>query len=197
MGAGPGVATAGVVPFAVAAAPTLTATSQTGGATVSWTAPDLRGGTLVDYVVSATGQADRTSTATSTSYTGLAAGQTLTFTVHAVTTTTDGRTLTGASGTTSVTVPRPSITIVHGAKTTSANCKAPSCANVNATMTGFAPNTTYSITLASNANPEVATETFTTDANGAGEHDQLDYDVPGMTVWIVVNGVKSNQIVWS
>jgi hypothetical protein len=196
VGAGPGVATAPVIPFAVAAAPTLTATPQTGGATVIWTAPDLRGGTLVDYQVSATGQANRAVTATSTSYTGLTAGQTVTFTVSAITRTADGRTLTGAPGSTSVTMPTPSITISHGQPTTSSNCKAPDCAQVDATMTGFAPNTTYPITLASDSNPNVATESFTTDGNGAGPYNNLDYDSPGQTVWIVVNGVKSNQIVW-
>jgi hypothetical protein len=63
-------------------------------------------------------------------------------------------------------------------------------------MTGFTPNTTYSIKLSSDSNPDVQTESFTTDANGNGEHDTLDYDVPGQTVWIVVNGVESNRIVW-
>jgi hypothetical protein len=196
VGTGPVVFAAAVVPFAVAAAPAVSATPQTSGATVTWTAPDLRGGTLVDYQVTATGQASRSITATTTSYTGFAAGQTVTFTVSAITTTTDGRTLTGAPGSASVTMPIQSIKIAHGAFTTSGNCKAPDCADVNATMTGFTPNTTYSITLASSSNPDVQTESFTTDTNGNGEHDTLDYDVPGETVWIVVNGVKSNQIVW-
>jgi hypothetical protein len=196
VGTGPGVSAAPVSPFAVAAAPAVTATPQTGGATVTWTAPDLRGGTLVDYQVTATGQASRSVAATSTSYTGFAAGQTVTFTVSAITQTTDGRTLTGTPGSASVTMPTRSISIKRGASTTSGNCKAPDCANVNATMTGFTPNTTYSITLSSDSNPDVQTESFTTDANGNGEHDTLDYDVPGQTVWIVVNGVESNRIVW-
>jgi Fibronectin type III domain len=196
VGTGPGVATVSVIPFAVAAAPTVTATPQTGGATVNWTAPDLRGGTFVDYQVTATGQAARTVAATGTSYTGFAAGQTVTFTVSAITRTADGRTLTGAPGSASVTMPTTSITIAHGAFTTSANCKAPDCANVNATLTGFTPNTTYQITLESDSNSNVATESVTTDANGNGEHDTLDYDSPRQTVWIVVNGVQSNKIVW-
>jgi hypothetical protein len=196
VGTGPGVATAPVIPFAVAAAPTVTATPQSGGATVSWTAPDLRGGTLVNYLVSATGQADQSVTTTSTSYTGFAPGQTVTFTVRAMTRTADGRSLTGAPGSYSLTMPQPKIVISRGAVTTSANCKAPDCAQVDATMTGFAPNQTYQITLASDSNNTVATESFTTDANGAGEHDQLDYDSPGQTVWVVVNGIKSNTIRW-
>ncbi|HEY0807262.1 MAG TPA: fibronectin type III domain-containing protein, partial [Pseudonocardiaceae bacterium] len=196
VGTGPGVATAMVTPFAAGTAPNPTATYQNGTVTVNWTAPDLRGGTLLNYLVSATGQADRPVTATTTSYTGLAAGQTVTFTVRAVTRAPDGQTLTGAPGSASVTVPAPKITIVHGAPTTSSNCKAPDCANVNATITGFTPNTTYPITLSSDSNSNVATESFMTDANGNAEYDQLDYDSRGQTVWIVVNGVQSNQIVW-
>jgi hypothetical protein len=196
VGTGPGVAASAVIPFAVAAAPAVTATPQSGGATVSWTAPDLRGGTLVDYLVSATGQADQSVTATSISYSGFTAGQTITFTVRAMTRTADGRSLTGASGSYSLTMPLPKIVIKHGALTTSGNCHAPDCAQVDATMTGFAPNQSYQITLASDSNNNVATESFTTDANGAGEHDELDYDSPNQTVWIVVNGIQSNKIVW-
>jgi hypothetical protein len=196
VGTGPGVATATVTPFAAALAPSPTAGYQSGTATVNWAAPDLRGGTLLNYLVSATGQADRSVAATTTSYTGFAAGQTVTFTVRAVTRAPGGQTLTGAPGSASVTVPAPKITIAHGASTTSANCHAPDCAFVNATMTGFAPNTTFPITLSSDSNPNVATESFTTDANGNAPYNQLDYDSPGQTVWIVVNGVSSNQIVW-
>lgn len=201
VGSGPGVSTAPVVPVAAATAPSPTAGYQNPSATVSWTTPDLRGGTLVDYVVSATGQAQRTVTANSTSYTGLTGGQTITFTVRAVTRTPDGRTLTGAAGSTSLTVPAaPAITISHGAATTSGNCHAPSCADVDATMTGFAPDTTYSITLSSSSDPNVQTESFTTNSSGNAEYDQLDYDVPGETVWISVptsgGTVTSNKIVW-
>ena len=67
-------------------------------------------------------------------------------------------------------------------------------------MHGFAPDTRYSITLSSTSNSNVQTESFTTDSNGDAEYDQLDYDVPGETVWISVptsNGrIQSNKIVW-
>ena len=59
----------------------------------------------------------------------------------------------------------PTIQISKGARTTSDNCHAPNCRFVNATMTGFAPNTTYPITLSSNANPNVRTESFTASRN--------------------------------
>lgn len=200
VGSGPGVSAPPVTPVAAAAAPKPTAGYRNGTAMVSWARPELNGGDLVDYLVSATGQADRTVTGTATSYTGLAAGRTIAFTVRAVTTAPDGRRLTGAAGGTSLTVPAPKITISHGAATTSSNCDAPDCADVNATMTGFAPNTRYSITLSSSSNPDVQTESFVTDSNGDAEYDELDYDVPGETVWISVptsdGTVTSNKIVW-
>jgi hypothetical protein len=199
-GTGPGASSAGVTPFAVAAAPNPSARLQNGAVTVTWAAPDLRGGTLVHYLVNATGQADRTVTATSTVYNGLAAGRAYTFTVWAVTRTPDGQTRNGAAGTTSLTVPAPSVTIVRGSPTTSTNCHAPNCAFVNATMRGFAPNTQYDIRLSSGSTTNVQTEKFRTNANGSGTYNQLNYDVPGQTVWISIltpsGWIESNRIVW-
>jgi hypothetical protein len=77
-------ATRTVYPYGPAAAPKVTATPGKGSVSLSWTAPNLGGGQLVHYVVSATGQADRTVTTTSTRYTGLTAVQ-LTFSVTAIT----------------------------------------------------------------------------------------------------------------
>lgn len=199
-GSGPGVSAAPVTPFAAASAPQPSAHYQSGTATVSWPTPDLGGATLVDYRVTATGQAARTVASTSTSYTGLARGRTVTFTVRAVTRIADGRTLTGAPGSTSLTVPAaPTISIQRGAPTTSSNCHN-DCADVDATMTGFDPNTRYSITLSSASDSDVQTESFTTDSSGTAEYDQLDYDVTGETVWISVptssGTISSNRIVW-
>jgi hypothetical protein len=199
IGAGPGASSAPVVPFAAAAAPPVSAQYANGAATVSWSQPDLRGGTLVHYLVTATGQPDRTVPGTSTVYNGLSAGQTVTFTVRAVTTT-GGRTVNGAPGTASVTIPARSVSIVQGGPSETDNCHAPDCAWVNATMTGFAPNTTYDLRLSSNANEDVNTERFTTDASGAATYNELNYDVPGETVWVSVltpeGPVPSNAIVW-
>ncbi|HEY4019639.1 MAG TPA: hypothetical protein VGM75_13175, partial [Pseudonocardiaceae bacterium] len=112
----------------------------------------------------------------------------------------DGRTLTGAAGTTSLTVPATTISISEGQATTSSNCAAPKCADVDTTMTGFAPNTTYTLTLSSSSNPDVAHEFFTSDSSGNGTHNDMDYDVPGETVWMSIpfNGttIISNKLVW-
>jgi hypothetical protein len=195
-GTGPGASAPPVIPFAAAAAPKPTAQQQSTGVRLSWTAPDLRGGTLVHYLVSATGQADQTTTATRTVYSGFPPGQTITFTVRAVTRTADGQTLNGAPGSTSITMPATAIRISKGAATETGNCHKPACHWVNATMTGFAPGTTYDIRLSSSSNPNVRTESFKTDANGNATYNQLDYDVPGETIFVTVDGVPSNRIRW-
>lgn len=77
-------ATRTIYAYGPAAAPKVTATPGRGSVSLHWTAPNLGGGQLVHYVVSATGQADRTVTTTNTRYTGLTAIQ-RTFTVTAIT----------------------------------------------------------------------------------------------------------------
>jgi hypothetical protein len=77
-------ATRTVYPYSQPAAPTVTATPGIGSVAVRWNTPNLKGGELVHYVVTATGQPDRKVTTTSTTYTGLSAVP-LTFSVKAVT----------------------------------------------------------------------------------------------------------------
>ncbi|GAB3406497.1 fibronectin type III domain-containing protein [Flindersiella endophytica] len=77
-------ATRTVYPYSQAAAPTVKATPGIGSVSLSWNTPNLNGGELVHYVVTATGQPDRKVTTNSTRYTGLSAVP-LTFTVKAVT----------------------------------------------------------------------------------------------------------------
>ncbi|MFK0247593.1 fibronectin type III domain-containing protein [Amycolatopsis azurea] len=90
-----------------ATAPVVTANATAGGkVSVSWTQPDLRGGTLVHYLVSATGKGQQTLSATSTEFTGVTG--TATVTVRAVTKFGSGSPLTGATGSRKVTVPVPS-----------------------------------------------------------------------------------------
>ncbi|MEJ2878260.1 MULTISPECIES: fibronectin type III domain-containing protein [unclassified Saccharothrix] len=67
-GRGPGARSAAVVPLGVATAPDVTATTSFAGTTVTWTQPDLRGGTLVHYLVQMVGHPDREVTGTSVDY---------------------------------------------------------------------------------------------------------------------------------
>ncbi|MFD6069882.1 fibronectin type III domain-containing protein [Amycolatopsis lurida] len=118
-GIGPGASAKAVVPGPAnrpAGAPVVTANATAAGnVSVSWTQPDLRGGTLVHYLVSVTGKGQRTVSGTSADFTGVTG--TATVTVRAVTKFGSGSTLTGATGSRKVTVPvvsgPPTITITQ------------------------------------------------------------------------------------
>lgn len=80
VGRGPGASDT-VIPQRPAAAPKVTVNAASGAYTVTWNQPDLGGGTLVHYLVSASGQADRRVTSRTTQYTGVSG----TVTVRAIT----------------------------------------------------------------------------------------------------------------
>ncbi|MFI5564034.1 fibronectin type III domain-containing protein [Amycolatopsis japonica] len=109
-GLGVGASAKAVIPGPVnrpATAPAVTANATAAGkVSVSWTQPDLRGGTLVHYLVSVTGKGQRTVSATSAEFTGVTG--TATVTVRAVTKFGSGAAINGATGSRKVTVPVPS-----------------------------------------------------------------------------------------
>ncbi|MGW4833133.1 fibronectin type III domain-containing protein [Amycolatopsis japonica] len=109
-GLGVGASAKAVIPGPVnrpATAPVVTANATAAGkVSVSWTQPDLRGGTLVHYLVSVTGKGQRTVSATSAEFTGVTG--TATVTVRAVTKFGSGAAINGAAGSRKVTVPVPS-----------------------------------------------------------------------------------------
>ncbi len=117
-GIGPGASAKAVIPGPAnrpAGAPVVTANASADGkVSVNWTQPDLRGGTLVHYLVSVTGKGQRTVSATSAEFTGVSGAATVT--VRAVTKF-GSATLTGATGSRKVTVPvvsgPPTITITQ------------------------------------------------------------------------------------
>ncbi|MGK4598242.1 fibronectin type III domain-containing protein [Amycolatopsis sp. w19] len=118
-GLGVGASAKAVIPGPVnrpATAPVVTANATAAGkVSVSWTQPDLRGGTLVHYLVSVTGKGQRTVSATSAEFTGVTG--TATVTVRAVTKFGSGAAINGAAGSRKVTVPvasgPPTITITQ------------------------------------------------------------------------------------
>ncbi|MBB4688372.1 fibronectin type III domain-containing protein [Amycolatopsis jiangsuensis] len=198
-GTGPG-ASASATPAAAASAPSLTATRSGSGVSLSWSRPELGGGTLVRYEVSATGLGTKNVSGTSTSYSGLSAGKSYTFTVRAVTKTPDGNTLDGAASSKSVRIPAQDVKIAQGEPTSTSNCDE-NCYRVNVTVTGFPPNSRLSIRLSSDSNTNVETEHATTGADGSVTYTELDYDQPGQTVWVTVTApdgtsVESNHITW-
>lgn len=112
-GHGPGSSASAVIPLgSPAGAPRVTAQGSAGGnVSVSWTAPDPQGATLVDYLVSTPGQADRHVSGLSTTYTGMTG--TVTITVRAITRygPPGSPVLTGAPGSARATVPAAPPTI--------------------------------------------------------------------------------------
>ncbi|UUV30085.1 fibronectin type III domain-containing protein [Amycolatopsis roodepoortensis] len=118
-GIGPGASAKAVIPGPAnrpAGAPAVTANATAAGnVSVRWTQPDLRGGTLVHYLVSVTGKGQRTVSSTSADFTGVTG--TATVTVRAVTKFGSGAEVNGATGSRKITVPvasgPPTITITQ------------------------------------------------------------------------------------
>ncbi|MGW0432179.1 fibronectin type III domain-containing protein [Micromonospora sp. NPDC003197] len=117
VGRGPGASSQSVVPRRPAAAPKVTVNSASGTYTVTWTQPNLYGGTLVHYLVSVSGQADRKVTGRSTQYTGISG----TVTVRAVTRfgPSGSPTVRGAAGSARIPTAPPTIEILRVRSTTS------------------------------------------------------------------------------
>ncbi|WP_163566941.1 fibronectin type III domain-containing protein [Fodinicola feengrottensis] len=202
VGLGPAAGSNAVTPAAAASAPGgFTATASGNDASLSWSQPNLGGGTLQHYTVTASGIGSRSVAGTSTSYSGLRGGQ-VTFTVRAVTTV-GGRTMTGAAASRTVTiaVKNPKIFISRGSDTHSSDCKSPNCSWINMRLTGFAPNTR--VELEPYANGHVFSEpcVTTTDSSGAATCDNdTRYDVPDTTVYVYADTadgrVQSNTLYW-
>jgi hypothetical protein len=208
IGTGAAVAANPVTPVDVAGAPTgLTAThdkSQGGvGYKVSWNPPNMHGGQFQHYLLTATGQPDQTVSApfALVVYLTMPSG-TVTFTVRAITTGADGRTLTGAAASTSVTPPKPAIQISRGADSSSSDCKQPSCAWIDVTMTGFDPDSSFSVEpYSGNGHNFSEPCKAKTDSSGAATCNDIRYDVSGETVYVTVDTpegtITSNTITWT
>ncbi|GAA0522824.1 hypothetical protein GCM10011581_38520 [Saccharopolyspora subtropica] len=189
-------------------APDLTATPQGDTVQVSWGAADPNGAPVTAYHVSwqsAAGTGSRTVAAStrSTVLSGLIRGASYTVTVVAENSA--GR---SAPATTRVTVPddgAPIVTVTRGrTESHDAGCRPPECGLMLFTLTGFEPNTDYTVTPYSNApgypgdNPE---DGCTTDGNGFYQDQAFPFAQVGYEVWVVVEGpdgqrYESNHYTW-
>ncbi|WP_157368453.1 fibronectin type III domain-containing protein [Alloactinosynnema sp. L-07] len=147
-GTGPGVSAGAVTPRAAASAPTVTASISPGGvASVNWTQADLAGGTLVHYLVTATGQADRQILTGVTQYTEFTSPMTVT--VRAITRfgPAGSPTVTGAPGTATLTrPPAPPVVLIAGVATTG-----PDSIAVTVDVTTGDPGTTCQVGIGAGA----------------------------------------------
>lgn len=197
-GRGP-TASAAVTPSAGAAAPTqidFVIDPATGDGKLTWKQPDLGGGTLLSYKVTATGFQAQSPTGANAPFPGVVPGQSYTFTVRAVTKTPDGRQLTGAAASKTFTVPGPTpkVSVTEGGQC-DPEYDREGCHKMQVTMTGFKPNTTYYIT------PYATSDGYKnegvdkqTGADGSITFDRFDYYAVGYDVWVVVTDTNGNEV---
>ncbi|WP_121162742.1 fibronectin type III domain-containing protein [Micromonospora pisi] len=182
--------------------PGLKATANGANLVVTWSAAAANGATVSGYQVAWTptsgsggGSATRPGSARSMTITGLTRGTAYRITVSAQNSA--GR---GTPATAQATVPPPprSVTVSRGRATTYQDlCDAPDCAFMRVVMTGFRPNTNYSIKPHSdewpNYNPGA---TLRTDAKGNLTFQDFPFDDVGQHVWVTVDGLESNHFLW-
>ncbi len=115
-----------------------------------------------------------------------------------------------ASGSTGVN-PTRSVTVFKNGGGTGAGCGSASCQFIGVTLTGFAPNTTYSGATWTNcagygnectggaAMPAQMSSggfSVTTDGNGSATVNANRFGFPGAKVWAVVDAKTSNELTW-
>ncbi|MEU0510895.1 fibronectin type III domain-containing protein [Amycolatopsis sp. NPDC006125] len=181
--------------------PGLRATVQGENVQLTWGAAPPNGAAVTAYQISwrpgsgAGGAMTRPGSARSATLSGLQQG--VTYTVTVVAENSAGR---GAPATVQTLVPvqrTPQITIRRGEDTTYDGCEAPDCAYMHVEMTGFDPNTRYEVEVFSD-NPGYSNpgRGVRTDAEGNEVFEAFPYESVGYTVWVEVNGVRSNYYVW-
>lgn len=209
-GTGPGASTGPVTPSPAggpAAAPpglNVLFDAENNDAVVNWRQPNLNGGTLLNYVTGVTGLPSQTVEGTSAIWNAIPSDGDLVFTVRAVTRTPDGQTLTGATSSFRVNQDDgPNVTIARGGDQDSpeTDCEEPDCSYLEIEMTGFEPNTDFTVRGESTDDGQFAEIELTTDDNGAASSDEdMWFGYADETVTIVVEtddgDVESNELYW-
>jgi hypothetical protein len=208
-GTGPGASTGPVTPAPeggpAAAPPGLNVVfdDANNDAVVTWRQPNLNGGTLLNYVAGVTGLQNQTVEGTTAVWNAIPTDGDLVFTVRAVTRTPDGRTLTGATSSFRVNQDGPSITIARGGDLDSpeTDCHEPDCSYLEIEMTGFEPNTDFTVRGESTEDGQFAEIDLTTDDNGAASSDEdMWFGYTDETVTLIVEtddgDVESNELYW-
>lgn len=218
IGAGPGSSTTRLVPDggAADAPPNFTVKTSSGQVSLSWSRPNLHGGTFQTYqyaVAAGSQQKNGSSSKTSHTFTGLDDGTSYRVTVRAVTSDAQGnliqgklasRTITvggGGSGTTARLVASRGADTTHGGGEQS--CDPPGCAFIKVVGTGLRPNTQYFFQpFTTQWQPSNPGASLTTDSQGSILiDDRFATDAPGQQVWVVATAgserVVSNRFTWS
>jgi hypothetical protein len=218
-GTGPGASSGPVTPVAPVGGPPGAPTNlsaqfdpATRDAVLTWTAPDLNGNELVHHVVSATGEADVTTTANTVTFDNIGATGTITFTVRTETRTPSGEILRGASASAAVEAPPPAgdprVVLTRGPATDQHCGELEGCAWMHVELTGFAPNSdVYVDPDSTEENYTNEGHTFRTDANGNASGNVFAYAGVGETVHVNAHpdgdgeengppGIRSNDLEW-
>jgi hypothetical protein len=90
------------------------------------------------------------------------------------------------------------LTVSKGAHYQTSNCTNSSCAWLYVSASGFAANTSYTITCYSSNQGSFYTYAQATDASGnLTSTNRCYYGYPGQQVWVTMGGVESNHYTWS
>lgn len=94
--------------------------------------------------------------------------------------------------------PPAHVTIAKGASYRASWCTHSSCARVNVSVSGFAPNATITYSCFSSLDGSAFyTTTVRTDGAGNGFSAVCVFGYPNRQVWVVAEGVRSNTLTWS
>jgi hypothetical protein len=218
VGTGPGSSTTRLVPDggAADAPPNLKVTAGNRKITLSWSRPNLHGGTLKGYQYTASGPGEQqsdTSMNTSHTFTGLTNGDPYLVEVQAITSDAKGNLIRGKIASRIVTVgsggggSAPTLTASRGASTSlpagNESCDPPGCAYIRISGKGLQPNTAYFFQpYTTKWQPSNPGATLTTDSAGSILiTDRFATDAPGQKVWVVATAgnerVESNHFTWS
>jgi hypothetical protein len=218
VGTGPGSSTARLVPDggAADAPPNFKVTAGNGKLSLSWSRPNLHGGTFQGYqytASSASSQRSSSSSSTSYTFTGLDNGTSYRVTVRAITSDAQGNLIQGKAASRTVTPggggsgSGPTLTASRGADTTHGGgaqaCNPPGCAFVKVVGKGLKPNTQYFFQpFTTQWRPSNPGATLTTGSDGSILiDDRFATDAPGQQVWVVASApgeqtVTSNKFTW-
>ena len=174
-------------------------------ATMTWAPPaDLGGGTPGGYYVTGTGWGESSVGGTTWTFDNIQQSGTLTFTVRARTSDGAGRLVEGATATQTVEAQAGgTVTVTKGTPTEEYCGEFDACAWMQVTLTGLAPNTTYTL-MPHSSDPDYGNEGagVTTDANGDYSTERFAYAGVGHTVWVTATSesdgteFRSNDYVW-
>ncbi len=197
-----------ITPYGTPSTPTnpvINTNSPTATATItpSWSGPADSGGGAITYQWNFTQGSSASGSTSGTSGGGqnVGAGD-YTFQVRACNP--GGCSAYATSATRHINPPPMVVTIAKGARGNSATCTSTACYYIAINASGFAANTTYTVSLETDhyadgskgAMAQYGTINITMDSSGSYNNQVSPYGYPGYDVQVSINGVSSNIVAW-